>query len=119
MRPDTPSAPADLLDAFDAAWQQPAPPRLDDFLPPRSSPTYRHPLAALVRIDLAHRWMAGMPARVEDYLARFPELREGETLLALVVLERDLRRRYDLDCDTQEYPARFPELAAELQAALL
>jgi tetratricopeptide (TPR) repeat protein/tRNA A-37 threonylcarbamoyl transferase component Bud32 len=119
MRADLPSTKDDLLDAFDAAWQQPVPPRLDDFLPPRSSPAFPDVLLGLVRIDLAHRTRAGQQPRVEDYLARFPQLRQGDALLTLVLLERDLPRRHDPAFQSQEYPARFPELAAELEAALL
>src|SRR5262245_38484897 len=118
MRSDTSSTLDDLLDAFDAAWQQPAPPRLEDFLPPQSGPQFREVLVGLVSIDLERRTKAGEPARVEDYLSRFPELRQDDsTLLELVLLERDLRQRHDPAFQTQEYPARFPELAAELEAA--
>src|SRR5947199_6676036 len=93
MRPDMPSALEDHLDAFDAAWQQPVPPRLEDFLPPQSAPEHRDVLLGLVRIDLERRSRAREQARVEDYLRRFPELREPDVLLELVLLERDLRRQ--------------------------
>jgi hypothetical protein len=118
MRPDMPSTLEDHLDAFDAAWQQPVPPRPEDFLPPRSDPVYHEVLVGLVSIDLERRIKAREQVRVEDYLRRFPELREGDTLLELVLLERDLRRRHDPACNLAEYPARFPELAAQLETPL-
>jgi serine/threonine protein kinase len=114
MRPDTHFTLDDLLDAFDAAWQQAAP-RLEDFLPPRSGPEFHEALIGLVSIDLERRTKAGERARVEEYLSRFPELRaDDSTLLELVLLERDLRKRHDPAFETKEYPARFPELASQL-----
>jgi hypothetical protein len=115
MRPDMPSALEDLLDAFDAAWQQPAPPRLEDFLPAPSKPEYQAALFGLVCVDLERRTSARDRVRAEDYLHRFPELREGDSLRELVMLERDLRRRYDPACNDEEYLARFPELASQLE----
>jgi tRNA A-37 threonylcarbamoyl transferase component Bud32 len=115
MRPDMPSDLEELLDGFDAAWQQPVPPRLEDYLPSRSGSDYHKVLVGLVRMDLERRTRAREPVRVEDYLCRFPELREGDgVLLDLVLLERELRRRHDPVCKLEEYPARFPELADQL-----
>ncbi len=118
MQTDTPTK-DDLLDAFDAAWQESAPPRLEDFLPRPASPEYPEVLVGLVCIDLERRTKAGEPARVEEYVRRFPELRHSDAgLLEVVLLERELRRRHDPDCDTAEYPARFPELASRLEASV-
>jgi hypothetical protein len=106
------------LDAFEAAWQRPLPPRLEDFLPPKSDPARPAVLVGLVRIDLERRITKGEPARVEGYLARFPELRAAEgTLLRLVLREHDLRRRFDPAVTLGEYLARFPEVAAQLTAS--
>jgi serine/threonine protein kinase len=119
MRTDTPSTKDDLLDAFDAAWQESAAPRLEDFLPRPASPEYPEVLVGLVCIDLERRTKAGEAARVEEYVRRFPELRHSDAgLLEVVLLERELRRRHDPDCDTAEYPARFPELASRLEASV-
>jgi tetratricopeptide (TPR) repeat protein/tRNA A-37 threonylcarbamoyl transferase component Bud32 len=113
MQSDTPST-LDILDAFDAAWQQPVRPRLEDFLRPPSEPGFREVLIGLVCIDLERRTKAGERARVEEYLSRFPELRQGNALLELVLMERELRRRHDPAFQTQGYSARFPELASQL-----
>jgi tRNA A-37 threonylcarbamoyl transferase component Bud32 len=116
MHSDMPSTKEDILDAFDAAWQQPMPPRLEGFLPPRSSPAFREILVGLACIDLERRIKAGERVRVEDYVCRYPELRQSEdVLLELVVLERDLRQRHDPNLKSEEYVARFPELASRLE----
>jgi tetratricopeptide (TPR) repeat protein len=119
MRPDMPSRLDSHLDAFDAAWQQPVPPRLEDFLPPPSDPGRREVLVGLVRIDLERRLKRGEPVRLEGYLGRFPELRKGDgVLLDLVLLEHDLRQRQAAPVSAEEYLERFPELAAQLPTRL-
>jgi serine/threonine-protein kinase len=116
MHLDLSPALEDHLEAFDAAWQQPVPPRLEDFLPPPASPGYLQALRELACIDLERRLKAGQQARVEDYLTRFPELRERDALLELVLQERNLRWRLDPAFNADEYPARFPDLASEIDA---
>jgi WD40 repeat protein len=115
MRPDIPPSLASHLDAFETAWQQPVPPRLEDYLPPESEPGRAEVLVSLVRIDLEHRIKAGEPVRIESYLSRFPELREsGEGVLGLVMHEYDLRHRQDPAVNAEEYFTRFPEFTSEL-----
>jgi WD40 repeat protein len=119
MRPDLPSRLESRLDAFDAAWQRPDPPRAEDFLPPASDPDRLAVVVGLVRIDLERRLTRGEAARVESYLARFPELRDGEgVLLGLVRLEYGLRRRREPAVSCEDCLARFPELASQLRDEL-
>jgi serine/threonine-protein kinase len=113
--PDLPSRLDSPLDAFDAAWQLPEPPCLEDFLPPTANPDRPVVLAGLVRIDLERRLQRGEPIRVENYLSRFPELRrDSEALLGLVQLERRLRKGHNPAFDGGNYPERFPELQSQL-----
>ncbi len=96
MRPNMSSRLERQLDAFDQAWEQPEPPRLEDFLPPKADPDRKELLLGLVRIDLERRIERGETVCVETYVDRFPELREDrDLLLGLVQLERLLRRSHD------------------------
>jgi CHAT domain-containing protein/serine/threonine protein kinase len=97
-----------LLEQFDRAWQGHTPPRIDEFLPPRSAiagaeteTSRRAQLEELIQIDLEYRWRraspdgAESPTRgsdegspdpdplpwrplLEDYLAHYPELGSPE-----------------------------------------
>ena len=119
MRPNMSSRLERQLDAFDQAWEQPKPPRLEDFLPPKADPDRKELLLGLVRIDLERRIERGETVCVETYLDRFPELREDrDLLLGLVLLERLLRRSHDPSFDGAEYASRFPELESQLGAEL-
>jgi tetratricopeptide (TPR) repeat protein len=113
-----PSRLESYLDAFEAAWQQPLPPRLEDYLPAETDPERQAVLVGLVRIDLERRIKSGETIRIERYLERFPELSAPDVLLKLVLLEHRLRRRHDPAFDAAEYPGRFPALASQLKIEL-
>jgi tetratricopeptide (TPR) repeat protein len=115
MRPIMPPSLASHFEAFEAAWEQPVPPRLEAYLPSESEPGRGEVLVGLVRIDLERRIKGGESVRVESYLGRFPELRESrEGVLGLVMHEYDLRHRHDPPVNAEEYLRRFPEFSAEL-----
>src|SRR5262245_10065432 len=72
-------------------------------------PQDRAELAALVAIELRHRFLSGQQCRIEDYLERFPELRsDGESVLDLIYAEYCERRQRDPHAEPQEYFRRFP-----------
>ena len=119
MREDLPSQLESCLDSFDAAWQNPSPPQLEDFLPPETAPGRPQLLIELVCIDLEKRIKRGEPVRVESYLERFAELRTSDKALQeLLLWEYDVRRRHGPSVNPEEYPQRFPELAPELALRL-
>src|SRR5262245_3782972 len=64
----------DIVSRFESAWNDGAPPNLDNFAPPPGQPSRRAVLKELVRVDGERRRRAGEAVRLEDYLARYPEL---------------------------------------------
>jgi serine/threonine protein kinase len=61
-----------LLDRFDEAWSGPAPPRIEDYLPPPGSSGYLPLLLELVQLDREWRFKRGENPRLEEYCRRFP-----------------------------------------------
>lgn len=61
-----------ILDRFDAAWNGPTPPRIEDYLPPADLPSYLSRLIELVKIDLERRLKRGEQPALEEYRQRFP-----------------------------------------------
>jgi eukaryotic-like serine/threonine-protein kinase len=105
-----------LLQDFEAAWQRPEEPVLEEFLVARESPRRPYLLAELIKIDLECRWRRGRRALVEDYLARFPELCEGGQF-PRDLLHEEIRVRRDCDQGPswEELVSRFPDRQRELQ----
>lgn len=110
---------AALLEAFRAAWRDPArPPDLRAFverqgkLPPRV-------LADLVLIDQRCRWKTGTPFAVEDYLRQFPPLCENHELHGDLIYG-EFRRRTEAGENPQieAFAARFPAFEADLRRQL-
>ncbi len=92
-----------LLERFDRAWQGQTPPRIDEFLPPKSSATdageetlRRQRLEELIKIDLEYRWRHAGRNPVDRSTPRSaggkPE-QKTDTLPARPLLE-DYRSRY-------------------------
>jgi tetratricopeptide (TPR) repeat protein/tRNA A-37 threonylcarbamoyl transferase component Bud32 len=107
-----------VLDAFDAAWQEQATPPLEPYLPSADHPSRQSILVGLVSIDMERRLKARQTIRTEDYLERFPELRQDEEqLLELVLLEHRLRQQHGLGGSDDLYD-RFPQLADRLTVRL-
>ncbi|GEM_PF-6843531 len=61
-----------ILDRFNAAWNGPTPPRLEDFAPPADSPDYRPGMIELFKIDMERRLRRGEQPVLDDYCQRFP-----------------------------------------------
>jgi lipopolysaccharide biosynthesis regulator YciM/tRNA A-37 threonylcarbamoyl transferase component Bud32 len=113
----TPTWLLELLDRFQAAWQQGLPPRLEDFLP--SAPEQRRAaLLPLLTCDLQRRLGAGLTIRVEDYLLRFPELAESNSLLKLITLEHQLLCQ-QAGVTLTDYLRRFPHMEGQLREHLV
>ncbi len=99
----------DVLEAFEAAWQGKAAPRLEDYLPGEGDER-RAALVELVHVDLENRLKAGEAARVEEYLARFPELAADVPVVAgLIRAEYEQRRRREPGLRLEDFQARFPD----------
>jgi serine/threonine protein kinase/Tfp pilus assembly protein PilF len=108
----------DLIEHFEAAWQEGRRPAIEDYLPAEES-LRRPALWELVYADLESRLKAGEAARVEDYLGRYPELGlEDESVLGLITAEYEFRRRSELRLTPDEYWRRFPSYRDRLAAAL-
>ena len=139
-RPNPPNPPAleAFLLRFDQAWQQGAPPRIEEYLAalptsPASAgaATRRTFLEELVMIDLEYRWrLAALgvvaPAgsirerpRLEDYVAHHAELGGLPQLsLELIAAEYRIRRRWGDRPGQAEYTARFPRQGPKLLEVL-
>lgn len=105
-----------LLQDFEAAWQRPGEPALDEFLVGRESPHRAYLLTELIKIDLECRWRSGRRALVEDYLARFPELGErGQFPRDLLHVEIRVRCDCGQDPTWEELVSRFPDRQRELR----
>jgi hypothetical protein len=109
-----------VLSRFEEAWNGPVPPRIEDYLPPPTTPGYGALLAELVHIDLERRLAAGERLRVEEaYLPRFPELAtNGAMALSLIGREFHLRRRREPQLSLSEYLQRWPQYHSELRLLL-
>jgi hypothetical protein len=107
-----------LFDRFEDAWNGPAPPRIEDHLPPPGAPGRLALLIELAHIDLERRLKAGEAARVESYLERFPELAADPAAVALILRECALRRRSEPGLGAAEYLARFPQYREAILAGL-
>jgi serine/threonine protein kinase len=122
-----------LLEAFEAAWQAGAVPRIEDFLPaqPEGDQSERlRRLRELVAVDLERRWRraagTAVPAtrdalgdrpRLEQYAARYAGLSAVVTA-ELIGEEYRVRRRWGDRPSQAEYLARFPGQRAQLLALL-
>src|SRR5262245_25762044 len=105
-----------LLQDFEAAWQRPGEPALDEFLVGMESPHRPYLLAELIKIDLERRWRSGRRALVEDYLARFSELgAEGQFPRDLLHEEIRVRRDCGQGPTWEELISRFPDRQQELK----
>lgn len=79
-------------------------------------PDDRSVLAALIAIELRHRFAMGQTCCIEDYLKRFPELvKDGETILDLIYAEYCERRQHDPSAEVQDYYRRFPSYQNSLE----
>jgi tetratricopeptide (TPR) repeat protein/tRNA A-37 threonylcarbamoyl transferase component Bud32 len=103
----------DLLQRFEAAWQQGHPPAIDDFLP-TAEVERRLALVPLLSRDLEYRLRAGQDVRVEDYLRRFAELTQAAALCQLVAAEYELLRQRS-PVTLTDYLHRFPQIETELR----
>jgi hypothetical protein len=63
-----------IVSCFESAWNGPAPPRIEDHLPPAGAPHRLAVLVELVHVDRELRRKAGEAVPVAAYLERFPEL---------------------------------------------
>jgi serine/threonine protein kinase len=124
--PAEPAA-ADILDAFDVAWQTGKPPRLEESLSGVAGLARRRLLEELIPIDLEYRWRLAVPAgdppganpRLDAYLHAFPELEPIDRLpVALLAEEYRVRHWWGDRPDRQEYLTRFPQGGPQLLAAL-
>jgi len=128
------------LDRFEAAWQEEAPPAIEEFLPPikagrrpADDPARRTLLHELVKIDLEYRWRRpertssprqsriSLPFRpnLEDYVERFPELGPLQDIpIELIGEEYRVRQRWGDRPDRAEYLRRFPRQSPQLQRVL-
>jgi serine/threonine protein kinase len=109
-----------ILGRFRNAWNDPTPPRIEDYLPPPGAPQYLSLLIDLVRIDVERRLAAGERVRVEEtYLRDFPALSaDPQAVVALVLHEFELRRAREPDLSPSEYLRRFPQYGNELLLGL-
>jgi serine/threonine protein kinase len=118
---------ADILDAFDEAWQAGAPPRIEEFLTGVSGPARSRLLAELIPIDLEYRWRVPVAAgdlganpRLDAYLRRFPDLGPVDRPpVALIAEEYRVRHWWGDRPDHQEYLSRYREAGPALHEALL
>jgi tetratricopeptide (TPR) repeat protein/predicted Ser/Thr protein kinase len=115
--PDT-AIDEDLRRRFEQAWLAGQPLRIEDCLPPRTSPAWLATLEELVHIELEFAWKTwaqwrqeewsgqGSPAapqRVEQYLARFPSLDEPQIVARLVEQECLVRAQAGQSPAAEEY----------------
>jgi hypothetical protein len=109
-----------LLDRFEKAWNGPAPPRIEDYLPAAGDPARLAILAELVRIDLERRLAVGESIRVEEaYLSRFPELgTQAALVVSLIGREFHCRRAREPRLTLAEYLERWPQYHCELRLLL-
>jgi serine/threonine-protein kinase len=104
----------EVMERFEAAWQQGPAPRLEDFLPTTES-VRRAALAPLIGCDLEHRLRLGETVRVENYQQRFPELaQDAAVLLEVVAREYELLRRRPT-VTLADYLQRFPQCGTQLR----
>jgi hypothetical protein len=109
-----------IFERFEKAWNGPAPPRIEDYLPAVEHPARLAVLAELVRIDLERRLAAGESVRVEEiYLSRFPELgNHAGLVVSLVSREFHFRRSREPRLTLAEYLERWPQYHCELRLLL-
>src|SRR5262249_15990387 len=104
--------PADL---FAALWDSELP-DLDRFLAGHEG-LDPSDLAAVLRIDQAHRWERGERPAAEAYLARFPRVAADHTAAVdLIHFEFLLRERLGPPPTLDEFVGRFPVYAETLRA---
>ncbi len=108
-----------LRDRFENAWNGPAPPCLEDFLPQSDSKRRLAVLVELVKIDMERRSKRGERMRLEAmYLPRFRELNAAPSaLIELVVYEYGLREG-EPGRSVQEYLERWPQFREALMQRL-
>src|SRR5262245_33829300 len=108
----------EIVKRFEAAWQGPERPDIEEYLPTHP-PGNTRLLFELVHIDLDFRLRHGEAARVEHYLNRYPRLgQDRAALLELIVTEYVLRRCWQGGAAQDEYLRRFPEYLSDLPAQL-
>ncbi len=109
-----------ILDRFDAAWNGPTPPRIEDYLTMTEPAKRLALLTELVHIDLERRLARGERIRLEEtYLPRFPELKADRSCVVFLAgREFELRRRREPDLSPEEYFARLPQYRHELAQLL-
>ena len=105
-----------MLDAFEVAWQGNAPPRIEDFVPPKNDGGL---LYELVAIDLEYRLQRGDDVRVEDYLSRFSTLAENRSqVVELIGTEFEVRKQREPNLTVNECLERFPQYRKDLTLRL-
>jgi hypothetical protein len=109
-----------LLERFELAWREGAPPAIEEFVP-AGLPGRRRLLHELVKIDLEYRWRRPGPdrPRLEDYAGRLPRLGPPQRLpVELIGEEYRVRQRWGDRPGHAEYAGRFPRHGPALRAAL-
>ncbi len=117
-----------VASSFRAAWREPQPPFIRDYLPENADPeTLKAVLTELVKIDLAERWRQRQTVfeteqfplnpLIEDYLAAFPIL-EGAVTTDLVVHEYLVRTTNGDAPSHASYSNRFPSAASSILVEL-
>ncbi len=94
--------------AFETAWQQGPPPRIDEILADVKVDSQTSLLAELVMIDFEHRWQRGDVSNLDSYFDRFPELKQDHDLrVELLRHEFQLRKSAGKSPTEPELELRF------------
>ena len=99
---------------LEAAWQKPAKPTLQDFVPDEQHPLRRAILAELVKVDQEFRLRRRDFRELETYLLEWPELSESETVRSLLEAECLTRAIHDNVPTRGKLRQRFPEIADDI-----
>lgn len=111
---------SERIEAFIAAWNSEAPPRIDEFLAAPGAASRTFTLIELIKIDLERRW-EGDAARytLADYVREFPEIAaEGGVPADLIYEELHIRKRCGDEVDLDEYLSAHPQQADEIRRML-
>lgn len=105
----------DPADQFSALWRSGRRPDLDAFIA-NAGTLSPLDLAALLRIDQAHRWERGERITAEVYLTRYPLLRgDSEAAIDLIYGEFLLAESFGHRPNPEDFVARFPDYSETLR----